>query len=131
MTEKLNSLYRLLKSEAPINITSELKERFDTVNKPLSNACRLALKQPIPGKHFVLMNTACFGSSGYALMVENNWDRKKQSKRKTYALVKFGSRKFSPAQLKLSIYWKNVLAIHIAFLEFAHILWETTNWQSS
>ena len=32
----------------------------------------------------------------------------------------------SPAQLKMSIYSKEVLAIYIAFLEFAHILWETS-----
>ena len=42
--EKLNSLYKLLKTEVPINITSELKETFDSVNKALSDACELALK---------------------------------------------------------------------------------------
>ena len=33
---------------------------------------------------------------------------------------------FSPAQLKLSIYSKEFLAIDMAFLEFAHIFWEAT-----
>ena len=32
MAEKLNPFYILLKTEVPINITSELKERFDSVN---------------------------------------------------------------------------------------------------
>ena len=50
MAEKLNPFYKLLKTEVPINITSELKETFDSVNKELSDACELALKQPIPGK---------------------------------------------------------------------------------
>ena len=50
MAEKLNPFYKLLKAEVPINITSELKETFDSVNKALSDACQLALKQPIPGK---------------------------------------------------------------------------------
>ena len=50
MAEKLNPFYKLLKAEVPINITSELKETFDSVNKTLSDACQLALKQPIPGK---------------------------------------------------------------------------------
>ena len=45
MAEKLNPFYKLLKTEVPINITSELKETFDSVNKALSDACELALKQ--------------------------------------------------------------------------------------
>ena len=53
MAEKLNPFYKLLKTEVPINITSELKETFDSVNKALSDACELAMKQPIPGKQLV------------------------------------------------------------------------------
>ena len=126
MAEKLNPFYKLLKTEVPINITSELKETFDSVNTALSDACELALKQPIPGKQLVLMTDASFRSAGYALMIEDNPDQKIQSKRKTYAPVAFGSKIFSPAQLKMSIYSKEFLAIYMAFLEFAHILWEAT-----
>ena len=61
MAEKLNLFYKLLKAEVPINITSELKETFDSVNKALSDACQLALKQPIPGKQLVLMTDAVSG----------------------------------------------------------------------
>ena len=103
-----------------------MKETFDSVNKALSDACQLALKQPIPGKKLVLMTDASFRSAGYAFMVEDNPDQKIQSKRKTYAPVAFGSKVFSPAQLKMSIYSKEFLAIYMAFLEFAHILWEKT-----
>ena len=39
MVEKLNPFYKLLKAEVPINITSDLKETFDSVNKALSDAC--------------------------------------------------------------------------------------------
>ena len=126
MVKKLIPFYKLPKTEVPINITSELKETFDTVNKALSDACELALKQPIPGKQFVLMTDVSFRSAGYALMIEDNPDQKIQSKRKTYAPVAFGSKIFSPAQLKISIYSKEFLAIYMAFLEFAHILWEAT-----
>ena len=126
MAEKLNSFYGLLKAEVPINITSELKETFDSVNKALVDACRLALKQPIPGKQLVLMTDASFRSAGYALMIEDNPDQKIQSKRKTHAPVAFGSKIFSPEQLKMSIYSKQFLAIHLAFFELAHILWETS-----
>ena len=51
--EKPNPFYKLLKTEVPINITSELKETFDSVKKALSEACELALKQVIPGKQLV------------------------------------------------------------------------------
>ena len=126
MAEKLHPFYKLLKTEVPINNTSDLKKTFDSVNKALSDACELALKQPIPGKQLVLMTDASFRSTGYALMIEDNPDQKIQSKRKTYAPVAFGSKIFSAAQLKMSIYSKEFLAIYMAFLEFAHILWEAT-----
>ena len=82
MAEKLNPFYKMLKAEVPINITSELKETFDSVNKALSDACELALKQPIPGKQLVLMTDSNFRTAGYALMVEDNPGQKIQSKRK-------------------------------------------------
>ena len=126
MAEELNPFYKLLKMEVPINITSELEETFHSVNKALSDACELALKQPIPEKQLVLMTDASFRSAGYALMIEDNPDQKIQSKRKTYAPVALGSKIFSPAQLKKSIYSKEFLAIYMAFLEFAHILWKAT-----
>ena len=59
-------------------------------------------------------------------MIEDNPDQKIQSKRETYPPVAFGSKVFSPAQLMMSIYSKEFLAIYMAFLEFAHILWETS-----
>ena len=126
MVEKLNPFYKLLKTEVPINITSELKETFDSIKKALSDACELALKQPIPGKQLALMTDASFRSAGYALMIEDNPDPKIQSKRKTYTPVAFGSKVFSHAQLKMSIHSKEFLAIYVAILEFAHILWEAT-----
>ena len=70
MAEKLNPFCKLLKTEVPISITSELKETFDSVNKALSDACELALKQLIPGKQLILMTDASFRSAGYALMIE-------------------------------------------------------------
>ena len=113
-----------MKAEVPINITSELKETFDSLNKALSDACGLALKQPIPRKQLFLRTDASFRGAGYALMIEDNPDQKIQSKKKTYASVVFGSKIFSPAQLRMSIYSKEFLAIYMAFLEFAHVLWE-------
>ena len=103
-----------------------MKETFDSVNKILSDACELALEQPNPEKQLVLMTDARVRGAGYALMIEVNPDQNIQSKRKTYNPVAFGSKIFSPAQLKMSIYSKDFLAIYMAFLEFGHILWEAT-----
>ena len=101
MAEKRNPFCKLLETEVPINITSEMKEKFSSVNKALPNdACQLALKQPIPGQQLILMTDASFRSAGYILMIENNPDQKIQSKRKTYAPVAFCSKFFSPVQLK-------------------------------
>ena len=94
MAEKLDPFYKFLKAEVPIKVTSELKETFDSVNKALSDACELALKQPIPGKQLLLMTDASFKSADYSLMIEDNPDQKIQSRRKTYAPVAFGSKIF-------------------------------------
>ena len=125
MAEKFNPFYKLLKTEVPINIISESKEFFDSVNKTLNGACLLALKQSIPGKHLVLMTDASFRSAGYAPMIEDIPDQKIQSKRKSFAPVAFASN-FSPAQLKMPSYSKEFLVIYMAFLEFADILCEAS-----
>ena len=57
-----------------MNITSELKETLDSVQKALSNACKLALKQHIPDEQLVLMTDASFRSTSYALMIEKHLD---------------------------------------------------------
>ena len=127
MAEILNPFYKLLRTEVPdLKLTSDLKKTFDSVNRALRDACDLALKQPTTGKQLVLMTDASFRSAGYALMIEDNQDQKIQSKRKTYAPVAFGSNVFSPAQHKMSIYSKEIVAIYIVFLELAHILWEAS-----
>ena len=82
--EKLNPFYKLLKTEVPINITTELRETFDSVSKALSDACELALKKPIPGKQLVLMTDANFRGAGFALMIEDNPDHKIQSKLRNF-----------------------------------------------
>ena len=107
MAEKLNPFYKLLETEMSINITSELKETFDSVNKALSDSCELPLKQPIPGKQLVLMTDSSFRSAGYALMIEDNPDQKIQSKGKTYAPVAFGLKIFPLHNLKCPYAQKN------------------------
>ena len=126
MSEKLLGIYELLKADKQIRFTEELLDHYKAINAALAQACGLALKQPITGRQYVLMTDASFRASGYALMIEEDNDKKINSKKKTFAPVAVGSKIFSPAQLKMSIYCKEFLAIHHAFLEYSHILWETT-----
>ena len=96
-------MYELLKADAKITISEELVDNIKAINASLAEACGLALRQPVAGKQYVLRTDASFRASGYALMIEENNDKKLLSKRKTFAPVAFGSRVFSPSQLKMSI----------------------------
>ena len=125
-SERIIGLYELLKADTKITISEELVNDFKDINASLAEACGLALRQPVAGKQYVLMTDASFRAYGYALLIEENDDKRLLSMRKTFAPVAFGSRVFSPSQIKMSIYWKDFLAIYHAFLEYSHILWETT-----
>ena len=126
LSEKLRRFYELLKIDNKITITEDILEDYKAINTALTEACGLALKQPIKGRQYVIMADASFRTSGYALMIEEKDDKKLTSKRKTFAPVAFSSKVFSPAQLKMSIYCKEFLAKYHAFLEYSHILWEAT-----
>ena len=122
LSEKIAPFHELVKTDKPIKITNEIMQTFENINKALDNACGLWLKQPLPNKQYVLMTDANFKNAGYALMIEENADEKLTSVKKTYAPVAFGSKTFSPSQIKMSIYAKEFLAIYFAFMEYSHIL---------
>ena len=111
LSEKIAPFHELVKADKPIKITNEIMQTFENINKALDNACGLWLKQPLPNKQYVLMTDANFKNAGYALMIEENADEKLTSVKKTYAPVAFGSKTFSPSQIKMSIYAKEFLAI--------------------
>ena len=83
------------------------------------------MKQPIPRRQPFLLTDGSFRCAGYAVMIEDNPNQKNQSMFKTYASVAFGSKIFTQAQL-MFIQSMEFLVIYMAFLEFAHILWEVT-----
>ena len=56
-------------------------------------------------------------------MIEENDERKLLTNRKTFVPVALESRVFSPSQLKMSIYFKDLLAKDHASLEHSHIQW--------
>ena len=66
------------------------------------------------------MTDASFGATGYAVLTEDDPNQKVTSLRKSYAPVAYGSKTFTPAQIKMSIYAKEFLAIYFAFKGFGH-----------
>ena len=125
LSEKLTPFFKLLKNDAKVMVTPELLEQFIEINKALDRCCELALKQPLPNKQIALMTDASFSAAGYAVLIEDDPMEKYSSTRKAFAPVAYGSKTFSPAQLKMSIYAKEFLAIFFAFKEFGHIFWGT------
>ena len=125
LSEKLTPFFKLLKNEAKVMVTPELLEQFTEINKALDRCCELALKQPLPNKQIALMTDASFSAAGYAVLIEDDPMEKYSSTRKAFAPVAYGSKTFSPAQMKMSIYAKEFLAIFFAFKDFGHICWGT------
>ena len=125
LSEKLTPFFKLLKSDAKVTVTPDLLQQFTEINKALDRCCDLALKQPLPNKQIALMTDASFSAAGYAVLIEDDQMEKYSSMRKSFAPVAYGSKTFSPAQLKMSIYAKEFLAIFFAFKEFGHIFWGT------
>ena len=125
LSEKLTPFFKLLKNDEQILVTPDLLEKFTDINKALDRCCELALKQPLPNEQIDLMTDASFMAAGYAVLIEDDPQEKYTSTRKAFAPVAYGSKTFSPAQLKMSIYAKEFLAIFFAFKEFVHIFWGT------
>ena len=71
------------------------------------------------------MTDACVSAAWYAVLVEDDPLEEYTSTRKDFAPVAYGSKTFSPTQLKMSIYAQEFLAIFFAFKEFGHIFWGT------
>ena len=101
-------------------------KEFREINEALDRCCQLALRQPLPGKQLVLRTDASFQAAGYAVLIEDDPKQKYTSTRKTYAPIAYGSKTFSPSQIKMSIYAKEFLAIYMAFNELGHIVWGAT-----
>ena len=81
LSEKVLGFYELSKTDKQIKITEELLEHYKAINAALTRTCGLALKQPITGRQSVLMTDASFRASGYALMIEEDNNKKINSKK--------------------------------------------------
>ena len=123
LSERLGPFYKMLKCDEKVLVSKELVQRIEEINKALDKCFDLALQQPIPNKQIALVTDASFGAAGYAVLIEDDPNQKFTSLRKSYAPVAYGSKTFTPAQIKMSIYAKEFLAIYFAFKEFGHIFW--------
>ena len=104
-------------------MTTELVQQFNEINRDLDKCSKLALKQPLPNKQLVLMTDASFKAAGNAILTEDDPNQENSSVEKSYAPIAYGSKTFTPSQLKMSIFAKEFLAIYYAFKEFGRIFW--------
>ena len=123
LSERLAPFYKMLKSDEKVLVSKELVQQFEEINKALDKCGDLALQKPIPNKQIALMTDANFGAAGYAVLIEDDPNQKFTSFRKSHAPVAYGLKIFTPAQIKMSIYAKEFLAIYFAFKEFGQIFW--------
>ena len=108
-----------------ILVTTELVQQFNEVNKDGDKCRELALKQPLPIKQLVLMTHAIFTKAGYAILTEDDTDRNYAPIEKSSTPFAYGSKTFTPSQLKFSIYEKEFLVLFHAIKEFGHLFWGT------
>ena len=125
LSEKLTPFFKLIKNDENVFVTPDLLEQFTEINKAFDRCSELALKQPLPNKQIALINDARFTASRNAVLIEDDPLKKQTSTRKTYEPVAYGSKTFSPAQLKMPNYTEEFLAILFAFKEIGHIFWGT------
>ena len=129
LAERLTPFFQLPKTtdaKTKIPITPDIMKEFTEISEALDRCCLLALRLPLPGKQLVLMADASFQAAGYAVLTEVDPNQKYTSTRKNYAPKAYGSKTYSPSQIQMSIYTKELLAIYMAFEEFGHINWGAT-----
>ena len=64
-------------------------------------------------EQLVLITAASFQAAGYAVLIEDDPNQKYNSTRKSYAPIAYGSKTYSPSQIKISA--KEIVAIYLAF----------------
>ena len=87
----------------------------------------MTLRLPKPGLQHVLLCDASYYVAVFVIMVEDYVPTTITEQKKTYAPVLFGSQLFNTDQLKLSTYYKEVLALYFALDQFAHFFGVQTN----
>ena len=119
--KKLVLFFQLLRKDGKVLVTTEMVQQFNEINQDLDRCSQLALMQPLPNKQLILMSEASFTAAGYAISTEDDPNQKFTSVKKSFAPIAYGSKTFTPSQLKMSICAKECLAICSAIKEFGDI----------
>ena len=62
---------------------------------------------PMTGRQLVPMTDEFFQAARYAVLIQDDSNQKHTSTRKTHAAIAYGSKTYTPSQIKMSIYVKN------------------------
>ena len=124
---KLNEIfipfYELLQKSAFFSTSDRHQEALKQIRNALKKSTTVVLRFPKPGLQYVILCDASYHGAGYVLLFEDYLKDDKHREQKTYAPVFFGSKLFNKAQLKLSIFSKEFLALYFALEEFSHYIW--------
>ena len=112
MAKRLTSFFQLSKTREAkhkVPVTPDITKEFREINENLYRCCQLALRQPLPGKQLVLMTDAIYQAAGYAVLIEEDTNQRCTTAGKIYAPLAYGSKTYTPSQIKISIYAKKTL----------------------
>ena len=123
LADKTAVLHELIKKDTTFKLEQRHKDVIFDINESLLKATKLSLKLPLPDKQLVIMCDASEHAAECVLIIEDYSETQSGSLKK-YAPVAFGSKKFQGGQMSLTMYAKEFLAMHFAFDEFGHILWD-------
>ena len=123
LNEILIPFYKLLQKSAIFSTSDRHQQALEQIRNALRKATTVVLRFPKPGLQYVILYDASYHRGGYVLLVEDYLKNDKQKEQKTYAPVSFGSKLSNKAQLKLSIFCKEILALYFALEEFSHYIW--------
>ena len=123
LSEKLLPFVKLLHKDHDIIIETVNRKIFEELKHELKRICQMTLRLPKVGCQYVIRADASYYAAGFVLMIEDYVTNKAGKEMKVYSPVTIGYKIFQPAQLKLSIYAKEFLAVHFAFDNFAYLIW--------
>ena len=127
LSEELISFYKLLCKDSKITTNEEHKDKLKTLKTDLFEATKMTRRLTKPGLQHVLLCDASYYVAVFVIMVEDYVPTTTTKQKKTYTPVLFGLQLFNTDQLKLSTYYKEVLALCFALDQFAHFFGVQTN----
>ena len=119
-------LLKTTNAKAKTLINPGILKQFWENNKMWYRCCQLAPRRPLRCKQLVIKTDASFQTAGYAVLLKDDPNHKYKSMRKT-APTAYGSKTYTPSQIKMFIYTKTFLALYLASKENGHVIWRQLN----